>query len=149
MNKCPITAIIAASLLVSATSFAKIPTPNHAQDESALWALFTVTPGGKTITLDEYQILGGTSKSDPCSDLQVIRDVHSSSQYPWTQEPGSWYYDSGSFEYSMGGGLTCFKMNFYYQHKLYTTGNVLLTWDSNSEQYVYANPNQTVVHFNS
>jgi len=103
------------------------------------------TPNGKPIDLDEFQLLIGTSKDAPCSDLTMWTDLHHSQANPLTMGPGDGPIGSADLARVVGANQTCFEMNFIANGKIASTGKIQLTGDGNMG-YVAAEPNNVTVN---
>jgi hypothetical protein len=54
--------------------------------------------------------------------------------------PGDYPFGANTFNEYPGPGFTCFKMDFYIKGRLYSTGNIQLTWNTANRNYMDASP---------
>ena len=118
----------------------------NASSSGALYTLSVMTPNGQDIFLDTARDYAGSSKNR-CSDLSLLKD-HTGSAYLW-MESGELPFDSEIINRNVGPNKTCFKIDFIYAGKLYSTGPVKLFWDNDKQAYTKASPHSGVINFNS
>lgn len=149
MKKYLIPTIVATSLLVPTASMAKVSVLSQNNDGPTIYTFNIITPNNQTIILDEIQEFAGSSTSNPCSDLHAVYTIYNSSQEPLAIDPGSYPQTSAGTIDAFGKAQTCLKVDMYYHGKDYSTGNILLKWDTTSGEYLSANPKSCTFNFNN
>ena len=102
-----------------------------------LFTLNVITRSGRTVKtkVGEADYVG-TSQTAPCSDLRLLATGYGNAVI----KPGSYPFGADNFAAYPGPGFTCFKMDFKIKGKIYSTGNIQLTWNTANSSYVDANP---------
>lgn len=111
--------------------------PAPGRSNFTLFTLNIMTRSGRAVKtkIGEADYIG-TSQSAPCSDLRLFTSGYGELEL----KPGAYPYGADNFNDYPGPGYTCFKMNFYIKEKMYSTGNIQLTWSAANHSYIDANP---------
>lgn len=150
MNKqVALSMLIAASTAIIATSShansPMLPLENPSSSGPTIYEVITQTPDGKGKVLMANEIIVLTGKT--CSTLTVQSDM-----FPTIVEiPVKTDEDpltSDDLVMNFGAELGCLKVDIFYDgNKEVTTGNIALTWDPESKQYIAANPSVSNMQF--
>jgi hypothetical protein len=94
----------------------------------------------RTFTTRDY---AGVSTTSPCSDLVLKATYDMKGEFSFH----SYRDDSAVFIYRAGTEATCYKRTFTMADtgNVYSTGNVQLTWDADSQSYTQATPEKVTV----
>jgi|GEM_PF-3493686 len=109
-----------------------------------MFTLTILTSTGESFKTNlEVRDFVGRSKTEPCSDMKINVDL------PMQQEvkPGVYPFSADDLKYWPGAGFTCYRFEIVYGKTVYSSGNILLSWDEANKTYTAANPNEFRFYF--
>ena len=146
--------MIKKSIIFSVSIFASVIAVNAnasllsgtADSGKVLGTTTSITPNNEPLAYDSVAFLVGYSVVAPCSDLQVVREIHNDNEKSHPIEPMTMEATSDGY-LSFGSGLTCFKVDSFVDAKQYSTGNIMLTWEESTHEYTAMSPRNVVMDF--
>jgi hypothetical protein len=142
------TLVIAASIIATSTASAAVwkgalyPRTNLHDLSSVIVTVHMFSDHPYSAEYIEADYIG-SSASAPCSDLKSVTQGITPDLYGNFNDD-TFKLTSQQLVEEYGTALTCIKTTFTMRnsHNVYTTGNILLLWDENSNTYTAATPNK-------
>ena len=106
-----------------------------------------ITPN-EDFGVDEVIGFVGSSTTAPCSDLHRVFDLFiSGGKIPMENEYD--FFTSDDLIEMLHEAKTCFKIDFIKDDNTYSSGDLVMTWDANSNEYTKVSPSSFVLDFSS
>jgi hypothetical protein len=127
------TTVNAQAIPASAQSLKPDPTLFTIHFKTNEWHVFT----GYT-----ERLFAGSSQKDPCSDLSFFHTSDWTGISNWDHK-----FDSEAIIGHFGKRATCIKQDIIWNDSVYSTGNIQVMWDEETNSYVSATPSEVTLDF--
>jgi len=111
--------------------------PQFSRGDFTLFTIHVMTRSGRSVKtkIGEADYVG-TSLTAPCSDMRLLTSGSGKAELA----PGLYPFSANNFNDYPGPRLTCFRIDFGIKGRVYSTGNIQLTWNPANHNYTDANP---------
>lgn len=113
-----------------------------------LYTLTVHTPYDQEIVLEEVRAYLGLSTTSPCSDMVLVADQKSDDYQTFVEQSGTYAIQADELK-GLGVVVSCVRFETVYHGKTYSTGNIRLHYDNNSQSYTGAIPSSGTINYAS